>query len=99
MAWVCARFLALNPLSVSLCFVQGAAAANERLRTIEAFQRARTVKVNPDKPQEHARFLTLEVSGRGGEALTVRPAITIQTRGWSVALKRSRCQLSMCCSS
>ncbi|XP_022096478.1 methenyltetrahydrofolate synthase domain-containing protein-like [Acanthaster planci] len=39
---------------------KGAAAANERLKDLEAFQGARTVKVNPDKPQEHARFLTLE---------------------------------------
>ncbi|XP_033638791.1 methenyltetrahydrofolate synthase domain-containing protein-like [Asterias rubens] len=39
---------------------QGAAAANERLKQLDAFQRAKTVKVNPDKPQEHARFLTLE---------------------------------------
>ncbi|XP_006813754.1 methenyltetrahydrofolate synthase domain-containing protein-like [Saccoglossus kowalevskii] len=39
---------------------QGAAAANERVKDIDAFQKARTVKVNPDKAQEHARFLTLE---------------------------------------
>ncbi|XP_038053058.1 methenyltetrahydrofolate synthase domain-containing protein-like [Patiria miniata] len=39
---------------------KGAAAANERLKHLDAFQTARTVKVNPDKPQEQARFLTLE---------------------------------------
>ena len=44
-------------------FQQGAAAANERLKNLEAFQKARTVKVNPDKAQEYARFLALEVGG------------------------------------
>lgn len=39
---------------------EGAAAANDKLPTLEAFQKAKTVKVNPDKPQEQARFLVLE---------------------------------------
>ncbi|KAI8777097.1 methenyltetrahydrofolate synthase domain-containing protein [Biomphalaria glabrata] len=39
---------------------EGAAAANDKLATLEAFKKAKTVKVNPDKPQEQARFLVLE---------------------------------------
>lgn len=39
---------------------EGAAAANDKLRTMDAFKKAKTVKVNPDKPQEQARFLVLE---------------------------------------
>lgn len=37
----------------------GAAEANDKLRTLDAFKKARTIKVNPDKPQEQARFLVL----------------------------------------
>jgi len=39
---------------------EGAAAANDKLSSLEAFKKAKTVKVNPDKPQEQARFLVLE---------------------------------------
>jgi len=39
---------------------EGAAAANDKLSLLEAFKKAKTVKVNPDKPQEQARFLVLE---------------------------------------
>ncbi|RUS72380.1 hypothetical protein EGW08_019860 [Elysia chlorotica] len=39
---------------------EGAAAANDRLTDLSAWKQARTVKVNPDKPQEQARFLVLE---------------------------------------
>ncbi|CAG5133034.1 unnamed protein product [Candidula unifasciata] len=39
---------------------EGAAAANDRLVTLDVFKQARTVKVSPDKPQEQARFLVLE---------------------------------------
>ncbi|GFR70484.1 methenyltetrahydrofolate synthase domain-containing protein [Elysia marginata] len=39
---------------------EGAAAANDRLTGLAAWKQARTVKVNPDKPQEQARFLVLE---------------------------------------
>ena len=42
-------------------FQQGAATAAEKMVTLEEFKRAGTVKINPDKPQENARFLTLEV--------------------------------------
>ncbi|XP_077978647.1 methenyltetrahydrofolate synthase domain-containing protein-like [Glandiceps talaboti] len=41
---------------------KGAAAANDRLKELDVFRLARTVKINPDKPQEHARFLTLEAN-------------------------------------
>lgn len=40
---------------------EGASAANDKLLQLEAFKKANTVKVNPDKPQEQARFLVLEV--------------------------------------
>ncbi|KAH9491950.1 hypothetical protein Btru_026875 [Bulinus truncatus] len=39
---------------------EGAAVANDKLATLDAFKKAKTVKVNPDKPQEQARFLVLE---------------------------------------
>lgn len=38
----------------------GAATAAEKLTELDAFKRAQTVKINPDKPQENARFLTME---------------------------------------
>ncbi|CAL1532915.1 unnamed protein product [Lymnaea stagnalis] len=39
---------------------ENAAVANDKLTSLEAFKKAKTVKVNPDKPQEQARFLVLE---------------------------------------
>ncbi|XP_048371147.1 methenyltetrahydrofolate synthase domain-containing protein isoform X2 [Sphaerodactylus townsendi] len=39
---------------------KGAPRACARLPALQEFQRARTVKVNPDAPQRNARFLTLE---------------------------------------
>jgi len=39
---------------------EGAAAANDKLTSLDVFKKAKTVKVNPDKPQEQARFLVLE---------------------------------------
>ncbi|KAJ6657151.1 hypothetical protein lerEdw1_002740 [Lerista edwardsae] len=41
---------------------KGAAQASARLATLRAFQRAQTVKVNPDAPQKDTRFFALEVS-------------------------------------
>ena len=40
---------------------QDAAVAAEKAAGLEQFKSARAVKINPDKPQENARFLTLEV--------------------------------------
>ncbi|PVD32520.1 hypothetical protein C0Q70_07960 [Pomacea canaliculata] len=40
-------------------FVDAALAA-DKVAQLDVFKSARTVKINPDKPQEHARFLTLE---------------------------------------
>ncbi|XP_030849360.1 methenyltetrahydrofolate synthase domain-containing protein [Strongylocentrotus purpuratus] len=39
---------------------KGAAEACNRLGSMEIFQKAKTIKVNPDKPQQQARFLALE---------------------------------------
>jgi 5-formyltetrahydrofolate cyclo-ligase len=39
---------------------EGAALANDKLANLEVFKLAKTVKVNPDKPQEQARFLVLQ---------------------------------------
>ncbi|XP_063957150.1 methenyltetrahydrofolate synthase domain-containing protein-like [Lytechinus pictus] len=39
---------------------KGAAEACNRLGRMEIFQKAKTIKVNPDKPQQQARFLALE---------------------------------------
>ena len=32
--------------------------------TMEEFKKAQTIKINPDKPQEQARYLTIDVSTR-----------------------------------
>ncbi|XP_070565841.1 methenyltetrahydrofolate synthase domain-containing protein-like [Ptychodera flava] len=37
-----------------------ATAANNRLKELDVFINSRTIQISPDKPQEHARFLTLE---------------------------------------
>lgn len=42
-------------------FVDAAIAA-DKAAELEVFKSAHTVKINPDKPQEHARFLTLEAN-------------------------------------
>ena len=47
------------------CVFQDAAVAADKAAELEEFRSAQTVKINPDKPQEHARFLTLEVRGSG----------------------------------
>ena len=39
---------------------KGANAAAEKLTMMDVFENARTVKVNPDKPQEWVRYKTLE---------------------------------------
>ncbi|XP_068116214.1 methenyltetrahydrofolate synthase domain-containing protein isoform X2 [Hyperolius riggenbachi] len=39
---------------------KGAGQACDRLMSLEEFQRAATVKINPDTPQKNARFLTLD---------------------------------------
>ena len=39
---------------------KGANAAGEKVVVLDAFKKAETVKVNPDKPQEFVRYKTLE---------------------------------------
>lgn len=41
---------------------QGAAQACNQLKVLQEFRSSSVVKVNPDKPQEQARYCTLEVS-------------------------------------
>lgn len=41
---------------------QGAAQASNQLKVLQEFRSSSVVKVNPDKPQEQARYCTLEVS-------------------------------------
>lgn len=41
---------------------KGAHEAAVKLATLEEFKRARTIKVNPDKPQESVRFFALEAN-------------------------------------
>ncbi|XP_067140034.1 methenyltetrahydrofolate synthase domain-containing protein isoform X2 [Centruroides vittatus] len=41
---------------------KGANEAAAKVAELEEFKRARVVKVNPDKPQEHVRFLVLEAN-------------------------------------
>ncbi|KAK3594817.1 hypothetical protein CHS0354_002861 [Potamilus streckersoni] len=36
--------------------------AGDKLTTLEEFKRAKVVKINPDKPQQHTRFLTMEAN-------------------------------------
>lgn len=40
---------------------KGAPAAAEKLTTLVVFKNSKTIKINPDKPQEMARYHTLEV--------------------------------------
>lgn len=41
---------------------KGAADAAQRLAELDEFKKARTIKINPDKPQEPVRFLALEAN-------------------------------------
>ena len=41
---------------------QGAVEACDRLTALGEFESSQTVKVNPDRPQQQARFVTLDVS-------------------------------------
>lgn len=56
------------PFCESLCFMcclitgQGAVQACDRLANLQEFRSSQVVKVNPDRPQQQARFVTLEVS-------------------------------------
>ncbi|MER3601984.1 MAG: 5-formyltetrahydrofolate cyclo-ligase [Nitrososphaerota archaeon] len=47
------------PLEGRIPNFRGAAKACERVSGLQAFQRARVVKVNPDSPQRHIRYLAL----------------------------------------
>ena len=42
--------------------IQGADEAGERIATLDVFKNAEKVKVDPDKPLQHARYVTLKVS-------------------------------------
>ena len=46
---------------ISMMFLQGASEACDRLACMELFHKAHVVKVNPDTPQQQARFRALEV--------------------------------------
>lgn len=56
------------PFCGSLCFIccvitgQGAVQACDRLANLQEFRSSQVVKVNPDRPQQQARFATLGVS-------------------------------------
>lgn len=56
--------LANFPLSVNnrIPNFKGTAEAAQRLAELDVFKKAKTVKVNPDKPQEAVRFLCLEAN-------------------------------------
>jgi len=41
---------------------KGAAEAAQRLVELDEFKKAKTLKINPDKPQEPVRFLALEAN-------------------------------------
>jgi len=58
-----------RPVTKRIPNYEGAAVACDKLPSLEAFSTAQTVKVNPDKPQEQARFLVLE----GNKTLVVTP--------------------------
>jgi len=42
--------------------VQGADEAGDRIATLDVFKNAQNVKVDPDKPLQQARYVTLKVS-------------------------------------
>ncbi|KAH3711249.1 hypothetical protein DPMN_070751 [Dreissena polymorpha] len=49
-----------RPVNRRIPNVKGAATAAELIPTMQEFKTAQVVKINPDKPQEQARFLTLD---------------------------------------
>ncbi|XP_068219875.1 methenyltetrahydrofolate synthase domain-containing protein isoform X2 [Palaemon carinicauda] len=49
-----------RPVSNRIPNFKGAAEAGQRVSSLQCFTSAQTVKVNPDKPQEEVRFLTLD---------------------------------------
>ncbi|XP_052764362.1 methenyltetrahydrofolate synthase domain-containing protein-like [Mya arenaria] len=49
-----------RPVNRRIPNVKGAATAAELIPTMQEFKKAQVVKINPDKPQEQARFLTLD---------------------------------------
>lgn len=49
---------------------QGASQACNRLSDLQEFKSSQTIKVNPDRPQQQARFVTLEVSWLWGKKKT-----------------------------
>lgn len=52
----------LSILNFHVMVGQGAAQACNQLSVLQEFKSSSVVKVNPDKPQEQARYCTLEVS-------------------------------------
>jgi len=54
-----------NPASVlyrCCCYVtQGAEEAGDRVATLDVFKNAQNIKVDPDKPLQQARYVTLKV--------------------------------------
>nr|XP_053632338.1 methenyltetrahydrofolate synthase domain-containing protein-like [Cherax quadricarinatus] len=49
-----------RPVSNRIPNFKGAGEAGQRVCNLQCFTSAQTIKVNPDKPQEEVRFLTLE---------------------------------------
>ncbi|XP_066980302.1 methenyltetrahydrofolate synthase domain-containing protein isoform X1 [Macrobrachium rosenbergii] len=49
-----------RPVSNRIPNFKGAGEAGQRVSSLQCFTSAQTVKVNPDKPQEEVRFLTLD---------------------------------------
>lgn len=49
-----------RPVTRRIPNVKGAATAAEMIPTMEQFKKAHTIKINPDKPQEQARYLTID---------------------------------------
>lgn len=58
-----------RPVNKRIPNFEGAIQACDNLPQLDAFKTAQTIKVNPDKPQEQARFLVLE----GDKTLVVTP--------------------------
>ena len=49
-----------TPTTLFMRSIPGSKGACDRLLSLPAFTSAKTVKINPDKPQQHARYLTLQ---------------------------------------
>lgn len=72
---------------------QGAIQACNRLADLQEFKSSQTVKVNPDRPQQQARFVTLEVSGLKKLSSALIPSSPLNQGAFTACAKVSELQV------